>query len=44
MIDVHAHIGRVGRRRTDTLSAEQLVTKMDAWGIERDCVLPLCSA
>ena len=41
MIDVHGHIGRVGRERTDTLSAEQLVAKMDAWGIERACVLPL---
>ena len=41
MIDVHAHIGRVGRRRADTLSPEQLVAKMDAWGIERACVLPL---
>lgn len=41
LIDIHAHIGRVGRRRADTLSAEQLVAKMDAWGIERACVLPL---
>jgi len=41
LIDVHAHIGRTGRRRTDTLSAPQLVAKMDAWGIERACVLPL---
>ena len=41
IVDVHAHIGRVGRRRTDTLSAEQLVQKMDAWGVERACLLPL---
>jgi len=41
IIDVHAHIGRCGRQRTDTLSAEQLVAKMDAWGIARACVLPL---
>ncbi|HUT33461.1 MAG TPA: amidohydrolase family protein [Planctomycetota bacterium] len=41
MIDVHAHIGRCGKRRSDTLSAEQLIGKMDAWGIERACVLPL---
>lgn len=44
IIDVHAHIGRVGRRRSDTLSAEQLVAKMDAWGIERACVLPLSNS
>ncbi|MBL7223066.1 MAG: amidohydrolase family protein [Candidatus Brocadiae bacterium] len=41
LIDVHAHIGRIGHRRTDTLSAAQLVAKMDAWGIDRACVLPL---
>ncbi|MBM4043318.1 MAG: amidohydrolase [Planctomycetes bacterium] len=41
MIDVHAHIGRCGKRRGDTLSAEQLVEKMKAWGIARACVLPL---
>ena len=41
LIDVHAHVGRVGRKRTDTLSAEQLVAKMDAWGIDKACVLPL---
>jgi len=41
MIDVHAHIGRIGRRRADTLSAEELLQKMDAWGIEKACVLPL---
>lgn len=41
MIDVHAHIGRCGKRRADTLSAEQLVAKMDAWGIAQACVLPL---
>ena len=41
LIDVHAHIGRVGRRRGDTLSPEQLIERMDAWGIERACVLAL---
>lgn len=41
LIDVHAHIGRCGKRRTDTLSAEQLIEKMDAWGIAQACVLPL---
>ena len=41
LIDVHAHIGRCGRRRSDTLSAEQLVAKMNAWGIAQACVLPL---
>jgi predicted TIM-barrel fold metal-dependent hydrolase len=41
IIDVHAHVGRTGRKRSDTLSAEQLVRKMDAWGIAQACVLPL---
>ena len=41
IIDVHAHLGRAGRKRTDTLSAAQLIEKMDAWGIEKACVLPL---
>jgi hypothetical protein len=41
IIDVHAHIGRCGKRRTDTLSAEQLLQKMDAWGIQKACLLPL---
>jgi hypothetical protein len=41
LIDIHTHIGRVGPRRSDTLSPEQLVAKMDAWGIDRACVLPL---
>ncbi len=36
-MDIHTQIGRLGPRHSDTLSAEQLMAKKDAWGIDRAC-------
>jgi len=41
IIDVHAHIGRILKERTEFLDAAELIRKMDAWGIEKACVLAL---
>ena len=41
LIDVHAHIGRVLRDRKELLDASELILKMDAWGIDKACVLGL---
>lgn len=41
LIDVHAHLGRLFRDRRSFLDVTDLVLKMDAWGIERSCVLCL---
>lgn len=41
LIDVHGHIGRVLPDRREFIDAANLIAKMDAWGIERTCVLAL---
>ena len=44
LIDVHAHIGRIGSnmlKPTDYFSPIDLLAKMDEWGIDKSCVLPL---
>jgi uncharacterized protein len=41
LIDVHAHLGRLHRDRRQFLDVTDLILKMDAWGIERACVLCL---
>ena len=41
MIDFHTHIGRLGPDNTTTLSAAELVRKMDDSGIAKSVVLPL---
>jgi len=38
LIDVHAHIGRLGTERSETLDVNDLVNKMDIWGIDKSCV------
>jgi len=41
LIDVHGHLGRVLPDRREFVDATNLVAKMDAWGIDRTCILPL---
>jgi uncharacterized protein len=41
LIDVHGHIGRVLPDRREFVDATNLIAKMDAWGIDRTCILPL---
>ncbi len=41
MIDVHGHIGRVSRDRKEFIDVINLIAKMDAWGIDKTCILPL---
>lgn len=41
LIDIHAHIGRVLPDRREFIDAANLIAKMDAWGIDRSCILPL---
>jgi predicted TIM-barrel fold metal-dependent hydrolase len=41
LIDVHGHIGRVLPDRREFIDAVNLIAKMDAWGIDRTCVLAL---
>lgn len=38
LIDVHAHIGRLFRDRSESLDVNDLIDKMNAWGIDRACV------
>ena len=38
LIDVHAHIGRLNPDRREMLDANDLVNKMDVWGIDKSCV------
>lgn len=40
-IDIHAHIGRIRPHPDATLDLEDLLRKMDAWGIDLACVLAL---
>ncbi len=41
LIDVHGHIGRVMPDRREFIDVTNIIAKMDAWGIDRTCVLPL---
>ena len=41
LIDVHGHIGRVVPDRREFIDAPNLIAKMDAWSIDKTCILPL---
>ncbi len=41
LIDIHGHIGRVLPDRREFMDVANLIAKMDAWGIDKTCVLPL---
>lgn len=41
MIDVHGHIGRIVPDRAEFIDYTNLIAKMDAWGIEKTCILPV---
>jgi uncharacterized protein len=41
LIDVHGHIGRILPERSEFVDAVNLIAKMDLWGIDITCVLPL---
>lgn len=41
MIDVHGHIGRILPDRREFVDVVNLISKMDAWGIDITCILPL---
>ncbi|MGI6561715.1 MAG: amidohydrolase family protein [Clostridia bacterium] len=41
LIDVHGHIGRVVPDRREFIDADNLIAKMDVWGIDITFVLPL---
>jgi len=41
LIDVHGHIGRVLPDRREFVDATNLIAKMDAWGIDKTCILAL---
>ena len=41
MIDTHTHIGRLGKDKTDALWADELLERMDEWGIEKAVILPI---
>ena len=41
LIDVHGHIGRVMRDRREFIDVTNLIGKMNAWGIDKTCILPL---
>lgn len=41
LIDTHGHIGNLIRDRREFVDAANLIAKMDAWGIDRTCVLPV---
>lgn len=41
LIDVHMHIGRVGWPYSAPLTPARLVERLDEWGAEKGCVLPL---
>jgi predicted TIM-barrel fold metal-dependent hydrolase len=40
-IDIHGHIGRVLPDRREFIDVTNLIAKMDAWGIDVTCILPL---
>ena len=41
LIDIHGHIGRVLPDRREFVDVTNLIAKMDAWGIDKCCILPL---
>jgi predicted TIM-barrel fold metal-dependent hydrolase len=41
LIDIHGHIGRILPDRREFIDVTNLIAKMDAWGIDKTCVLPL---
>ena len=41
LIDVHGHIGRILPDRGEFIDVTNLIAKMDAWGVEKTCILPL---
>jgi predicted TIM-barrel fold metal-dependent hydrolase len=41
LIDVHGHIGRVMPDRREFVDVTNLIAKMNAWGIDKTCILPL---
>ena len=41
LIDVHGHIGRILPDRREFIDVTNLIAKMEAWGIDRTCVLPV---
>lgn len=41
LIDVHGHIGRIVPDMKEFIDVTNLIAKMDLWGIDRTCVLPL---
>lgn len=41
LIDIHGHIGRILPERNEFVDVTNLIAKMDAWGIDKTCILPL---
>jgi len=41
MIDIHTHVGRIGKDKEDALLVAELLSRMDEWGIEKAVLLPL---
>ncbi|HOL21708.1 MAG TPA: amidohydrolase family protein [bacterium] len=41
VIDIHGHIGRIVEDRKEFIDVANLISKMDRWGIDITCVLPL---
>ncbi len=41
LIDIHGHIGRILPDRREYIDVTNLIAKMDAWGIDKTCILPL---
>ncbi|MCX8082482.1 MAG: amidohydrolase family protein [bacterium] len=41
IIDIHGHIGRIVPNRKEFIDVTNLIEKMDRWGIDITCILPL---
>ncbi|MDW7656873.1 MAG: amidohydrolase family protein [Bacillota bacterium] len=41
LIDIHGHIGRISPNRNEFIDVTNVIAKMDAWGIDKTCLLPL---
>lgn len=41
MIDIHTHVGRLGKDKSDALYVDELLSRMDDGGIEKAVLLPL---
>jgi len=41
LIDIHGHIGRIMPDRRQFVDVTSLIAKMDAWGIDKTCILAL---